>query len=521
MLILFGALTALAGPPKTLVVAIPSAPSSLNPLFAGTALDSQLTELIGLPVIDASFKCSLQFEPGLATSWSWSEDGRILSVTLRDDVRWSDGVLVTADDLAFTYELLADPIVASGRERFIADMRPDARPRVLDATHLEWEFTRSFDHDAQLAYTLVQPVPRHVLGDADRSTLRGHAYSLAPLSTGPWSVESSTKGEEVVLVRNRAYSGPRELRPRLKRIVFRILPEYEVRLDALQRGEVDVMDAVRIEDLASVRAARPDVQLHRRGYRAMDYVAWNLQDPRFSDVRVRRALAQAVDVDGIIAKMFTDEAGVSYAQRAVGTFTPELCAIGRVPPVPYDVQAARTLLAEAGWTDSNGDGTVDRDGQEFRFTLITNGENLRRRDAVIRLQAAFLEIGVEVVLEALPFDEVSRRLRSHDFDAVLGGWAAALFVDPTDIWHSPAGAGAPFNFGTYQSPVADALIERGVATQDPKAAAPIWSELQAVIYEDQPYLFLWWLDDVVAIDGRFEPAPPSLLSPLEHLEAWR
>ena len=124
-------------------------------------------------------------------------------------------------------------------------------------------------------------------------------------------------------------------------------------------------------------------------------------------------------------------------------------------------------------------------------------------------------------IERLEFNSMVERLHKRDFEAALGGWSAGLFVDPVDVWHSdPPDRPHEFNYTSYANPKADELIDRGMKTPKPEEAAPIWKELQAVIYDDQPYLFLWWRDEIVGLDKRFEKYEINVLSTLSHLERW-
>lgn len=243
--------------------------------------------------------------------------------------------------------------------------------------------------------------------------------------------------------------------------------------------------------------------------------------PLFGDAKVRRALTKAINIDKLIGDLLTSEVtGEKYGKPAVSTITPELCNAhaDEVKRLPYNVQTAKADLEALGWKDTNGDGTIDKDGKEFAFTLQTNSENQRRAKAAIIVQANLKDIGVDMQIERVEFNTFSEKHRKKDFDATLGGWSAGLFVDPTVIWHS--GIDYQFNFVSYQNAAVDALMEKGLREPDPAVSNPIWKELQARIYEDQPYTFLYWRDDIVALSSRFENAQIDVLSPYGDLYKW-
>jgi len=522
-------------PGDTLVIAYQADIGSLISVVSESAADTDINGNISFPVVDSDFDCSLKKLPGIAKSWAWSEDGKVLSMTLDENLKFSDGHPLTAEDIAFTYELVADPTVASPRLSYIERMVPGKAPLVIDSTHIEWHFTEAYDRDSQMAHASALAIlPKHILGTADRATLRGHAYAKAPLASGPWKLATYEPNTRIVLEPNENFTGPEDYRPHLDRVVFKVLPEYATRLIELQNGDVDLMQGIQVSDADLLRKNNPEVTLYRRGWRSMDYVAWNMTNPKFEDVRVRKALAMAVDMDDMIAKVLTSESGESYAKRATGTITPALCGVynENVSPLPYDVEAAKALLAEAGWVDRDGDGFLDKDGQRFEFTLTTNTGNKRRADVAVLVQAHLERVGIKVNIEKQESNTFFESMRKKEYEAALGGWSAGLFVDPSTIWHSdvtcPAGSPAgckerkyEFNFTGYASPRADELIDRGMRTPIPEEAAPIWKELQQVIYDDQPYMFLWWMDEIVGVNERFEDVKVDVLSPIHDLHDWR
>jgi len=530
---------------NSLIIAYPADVESLMSVVPQSGADTEVLAAIDMMLLMPTFECGLSYEPLIAESWSFSEDGRTLDMVLSDAFRWSDGQPVTAHDVAFTYELIADPDVGSPRRGFIEHMVEGARPRVLDDHHLQFEFTHAYDPATMIAHaTGVELLPKHVLADADRANLRGHAYHDAPVTCGPFKLDERIKGQTITLVSDEQWGGPATMKPALQRVIFKVLPEYSTRLLELKNGSVDVMAGLEVADADALAASHPDIALKRRGYRAMEYVGWNAIDPQryqeitagegdppdpaeagphplFGDPAVRRALTQAIDADRMMQDHFgSPAAGEVYAKRAVGTITPSLCGMhnDEIAPLPHDPQAARDHLAALGWVDSDADGVLDKDGRPFRFGLLVSSGKPRYEAVAVTVQAALKQIGVDVQIESLEFNAYVQRAIAKDFDAMVGGWSMDFFVDPTSKWHS--GPGYTYNFVSYANPEADALIERGLSQTDPAEAAATWRELQRVIHDDQPYTFLWWRDEIVAVNGRITGARTDLLSATAHLWEW-
>ena len=424
------------GPRDTLVIGFQADIGNLIPIVNETAADLSVVESLSFPTVDVGFDCSLKKDPAFATAWEWNDDGTVLKMTLRDDIKWEDGSPVTAEDVAFTYELVGDPEVASARFGYVQHMKTDARPKVVDSTHLEWQFTRPYDRDTQMAHTGLYLMPKHRMANADRKSLRGHEAARSPLAYGPFRLATWEPNERFVLEPNPNFTGPDDWKAKLKRVIFRIIPEYASRMIALESGEIDMMEAVLVADADRLREEHPEIKLVRRGWRSQDYIGWNLNNPLFADKRVRKAMAMGTDIDSMIGRLLTSKTGERFARPAIGTITPALCGVHNddIVPLAHNMDEAKTLLADAGWTDSDGDGFLDKGGKKFSFTLTTNTGNKRRADASILFQDQMKKLGIDVQLEQLESNTFFENLRKRDYEAALAGWSAALFVDPSSGW---------------------------------------------------------------------------------------
>ena len=537
-----------AFPRDTLVIAEGSDFNSMMSVVAQSASDSAVIENIYLKTTDYDFDCGIKFKPALAKSWEWNDDGTVITMHLRDDITWQDGEPVTSADLAFTMALIEDPKVASPRVSSIENLVEGKRPLVIDDYTVEWHFTRAYDRVTQLSHVSSNEVlPKHILEKEDRGSLRGNAFNAAPVVDGRWKLAQWDRGERVVLEPNEKWSGGDDSKPKLKRVIIRVLPEYATRLVELETGGIDLMQSIQPADADKLAKEHPEIKLVRRGWRSMEYVGWNFLDPDdyavkleaaggdgrqvdltsvkphplFGDPAVRKALAKAVDVDKVMGDLLKSQVtGELYGRRSTGTLTPALCDAynDEVVPLAFDPAVARSELAALGWADTDNNGILDKDGKEFRFKLQTNNENPRRNKAAVIIQAQLKDAGIAVDIERMEFNKFIENHRQKKFDATLGGWSAGLFVDPTTIWHS--GPEYEFNFVSYNNPRADELMEAGLNEPDAEKANLIWKELQEVIYEDQPYLFLYWMDEIVGIHERFEDTTINVQSPYYDLHEW-
>lgn len=489
----------------TMIVGVTNDADTFNPLYCESKLGQEIGHLVLIGLAELNEKS--QFAPELAESWEYSKDFLRLTYHLRKDARWSDGVPITADDVKFTYDLLMDSTVASPRQGSVELLK---RVIIQDQHTVVFEFKEAYPD--QMFDTAGEILPRHVLEKVNRADLRSHAFGRAPISSGPFVLKKWQSNQYVELAANENYF---EGRPYLDRIIFKIVPDAANLYMQLQTGEVDMLLDVPPAKARELVAGHPRIATFRMSGRVYYYLGYNTANPVFADPRVRRALTMAIDRPGIIQALLE-----GYGSACLGPIPPMLGETynTEVKEIPFDPAGAKRLLAEAGWTDRDGDGLVDKNGRPFVFTMLSNTGNQLRTDLAVIIQDQLRRVGVGVKLITLEWTSYLKALRAEDLQAYLGGWSTAFNIDPTPVFHSSATA--LFNYGSYTNPAVDALIERGRKEMDPRAAAEIWRAFQAKVYEDQPYTFLFWIDKVAAINRRIQGATPIALSPLYGLQRW-
>ncbi len=489
----------------TLMMGSIGEPSNLLPVLASDSASSDINGLVynGLLRYDKN----LQLEAELARSWDISPDNLTITFHLRNDVRWHDGHPLTADDVLFTYRLLVDPSVPTAyADRYLQVVKAEAPD----------PYTFRVTYSQPLASALISwmfPIhPKHLLEGTDITT---SPLARAPVGTGPYRFVEWKSGEKVVLEANADYF---EGQPYIHRVVYRIIPDPSTMFLELRSGGLDLMNLTPLQ-----YARQTDTLAFKRRfekYRYLDfsytYLGFNLRRPLFQDVRVRRALAHALNkqelVDGVLLGLGT---------AATGPYKPGTWPYNsHVRHYEYNPVKARQLLAEAGWHDSDGDGVLDRGGQPFAFTIVTSqGSDARTKSGEI-IQRRLQEVGVSVKLRVIEWASfIKEFINPGDFDATILGWTIPPDPDSFAVWHSSKTGVGELNFIGFKNAEVDRLLEEGRHTLDQQQRKRIYDRFQEILAEQQPYVFLYVPDSLPVVAKRFhgiEPAPAGIMHNFIH-----
>jgi len=415
---------------------------------------------------------------------------------LREGVRWHDGAPFTSADVLFTYRSLMSEEVASPRRSDYELVRYVETP---DPHTVRVVYKRPYA-PALLSWSMGM-LPRHLLEGKSSAWWAEH-FNRRPVGTGPFVFEEWKTNEFIRLRRNPDYwEGP----PHLDRVVIRFIPDLLALRLSFETRENDVL-GVQPHALGAMRK-NPDYAIYSRLVPQYTYIGWNLKRPLFRDRRVRRALAHAVNVPQIIRY-------VLYGQgvQSNGIYPPQMWfANPDVKPFEYDPAKARELLAQAGWKERDAEGWLVKDGRRFAFTLITNQGNEIRKDVATLVQDDLKELGIQVDVEIYEWAVfITQKIDKHDFDACVLGWSLGYDYDQYQIWHSSQSFSGGLNFCSYANPEVDRLLELARGEFDRDRARQYCHEIQRIIYEDQPYLFLFVPKGITALHkGAFRVLRPA------------
>jgi ABC-type transport system substrate-binding protein len=418
-----------------------------------------------------------------------TEHNPIIIFFLRRGVRFHDGHAFDANDVKFTYEAIMNPANLSPR---VSDFEPVKQVRVLDSHTLEIVYKRLYS--PAFGTWSMGILPQHLLNrealaneararglDPDRFTLRDSTFNRQPIGVGPFVFNEWKSDELIRLVRNNDYwEGP----PAYKEYVYRILPDLLGQEMSFYAGTVDLYSA----QAHQVARLQNDSRYQHFSGLALGYtyIGYNMRRDLFKDPRVRRALGMAINVNDMITYLFYDQ-----AEPITGPFVKQTDYYNHdVQPLPYDPEGAKRLLEEAGWHKVNG--RLEKDGQPFEFTLLTNHGNDERKAIMIIAQNAWKKLGITVQADTVEWAVfLKKHVNVGNFDAVILGWSMGIDPDLYQIWHSSQSGPYQLNFVGYDNPTADDLILKIRREYDHAQQAVYTHQLHRIIYADQPYTFLY------------------------------
>jgi len=419
-----------------------------------------------------------------------TEHNPVLIFNLRPNVKFHDGHVFDADDVRFTYEAIMNPKNLSPR---VSDYEPVKSVEVLGPLTVRIVYKRLYS--PAIGTWAMGILPEHLLNaqrlkeealalgkDPETYSMRQSRFNRQPVGCGPFTFREWKSDQFIGL---NAFEGYWEGPPNYKRYVMRIIPDLLTQEMEFYAG---TLDAYNVQPHQVKRLADdPRFQSFSGTSFGYTYIGYNMLRPPFDDVRVRRALGLAIDVNKIINYVLYGQ-----GENITGPFVKQTDYYDhKIPPLPYDPQGAVKLLEEAGFT-KNKAGWLERDGKPFQFTLITNSGNDIRKAVLAIAQDAWRQIGIDVRTDLLEWSVfIQERVDKKDFDAVVLGWQMGITPDLYQVWHSSQTHPYQLNFVSFKNKRADELIIKIRREYNHAKQVAYCHELHKIIAHEQPYTFLY------------------------------
>jgi peptide/nickel transport system substrate-binding protein len=491
---------------------------STNPLLMSSVAEFDLAGLTSMGLFAFDWDFTLFGAAETVVSWHSSRDGMYDKVVMRDDLVWSDGTPITAHDVVFSFQAILSSQVPVPAQRSGTDQ-------------LKWieaydDHTLVYFHKEPLAtnpwHLSFSVIPRHIYATSIHAdpTLQNSEHHVLherrPVTGGPYEIQQRIVGREIVLQRRASWHSPagRQVRdqPHFREVRFRIILETSVALLALKAGDLE--EKILSPEEWQTQTDGPD--FYRNNTKAFGlewvyfYFGWNNDTVFFADPRVRQAMSYAFDHEEMHNILL-----YGLYEPSNGLFHPTSRWAPRDPPAAYrqNLDRAEELLDAAGWVDTDGDGIRDKwiDGRQrpFEFSILVG--NVAERIAICNLLRQNLsQIGIRCHVRPLEFTVLQEKTLRRQFHAFLGGWGTGAYPDTTEnIFRT----GAPRNYVGYSNPEVDALYAEALRALDESRREEIFRRIHLLLYEDQPYTWLYFRNSFYAFNNRlrgytFSPRGP-------------
>ena len=508
-----------AGQGGTVIAAEADTPSSLNPL-----LNQQLSTVdIDSAVFDGMVKVNDtgQFTPDLASSWTTSPDGLRWVFKLNPKATWQDGVPFTADDVVFTTGLVNNPLFPA-----TSSLGFDHVKSIKAVGKEEVDITLTSPYAPFLQYwgtTFI--LPKHVLGQLPVDRIRtDDQFNRRPLGTGPFEISEFAAGDHVTLVANKSYFLGA---PRLDKIIFRFVPNSTTSVNQIRTGEATLAGQT-----ANLDARQFNALKHQPGLTSYNTPGFNwqhidlIETGFLKDVKVRQALQMATPREKIIKLVALGYGVAQYADQS-----PAKAVYNKAieSTFAFDTTKAAAVLAADGFTKGSN-GVLQKGGVPFNIDLYVDSAFSAQIEIVQIIKQAWGQIGVNV--NARPLDPATlfgrrgplydpQRFSSSTMKAVEYEWIESAEPDDTFFWSTSQiisdKVKAGGNFDGYSNPAADTLMKQGLATSDLGKRKAIYTQLQTILANDVPDIWLYWGNVLTVATSKLHNYKPN---PFNYDTAW-
>jgi peptide/nickel transport system substrate-binding protein len=445
--------------------------NSLNPIRTANVSERYVAQYLFTPLV--YLDAQMHPVPGIARTWSISDDRLTYQFILDARATFSDGSRVRASDVAFTLERIHDEReqAHNGSEFEHFDFA-----RAINDTTVQVRFKKALATQ-MTRFADVPVLPEHVYA---RRTFRDD-YNEPPIGSGPYTL---LRREHDLIVLQRREDYWRE-KPPIHRVTFKVITDYTTASLALKRGDVDESYIPSFDWKEEHNDPALNRTLNFRQFYTTNYtcVVWNLHRPFLQDVRVRRALAMSVSMEKAVMLYY------GAARTITGPFTPNYEGYNTaVHALPYAPGEAAKLLAAAGWIKPDHGEILHKDGKPFRIVMRMVGAGLPFAQLI---QAELLKIGVQVDIDSMGLAAAQQRVERGDYDAVCFRWTLDPNLDLYPLFHSSQLRPNGWNIGFYANKEVDRLLEQARTEPKPKNRRAYCQRIHQIIAGDQPYSFYY------------------------------
>jgi peptide/nickel transport system substrate-binding protein len=483
----------------TITNAMIGEPNNLIAMIAGDSASSAIASQLFNSLI--KYDENLNFEADLANNWKISKDSKVITFNLKKDAQWADGMPITCEDVLFTWKKVTHP---DTRTPYGSDYQLVSQASCKG----DYQFIATYDKPyapALETWASLHILPKHLLQNED---INDTYFSLKPVGSNFYQLDSWVNGQQIKLKINKnSIHG----KPFIDEKISRIIPDLSSQFMELIANNIDLMSINPIQ-YSRVFPNRPELNQKINLYKEMGngytYFGFNLNKKPFNDMRIRKAISYAINKQEIINGVL-----LGLGEEITSPYKPGTQWENKnIEKINFDPQKAKKILKDAGYSlDKNG--FFEKNGEKLSFEILTN-QNKQREMTAVLIQRRLQDIGIDVSIRVIEWASfVNRFIKTGEFEAVVLGWSLSLDPDQYNIWHSSQQGPGQFNFISYTNARVDELLEKGRETLDDNERKIIYDEFSAIIYEEQPIIYLYAGYGLSAIHKRIkgvkENSPPA------------
>ncbi len=487
-------------------------PKSLNYYLDNNSMSAKVFDALfeSLVGMDAD---TLEYDRAIAKKWSISDDKLTFTFWIDENARWSDGKPITADDVVWTYQAIVNPKNLTGPHKLSLERLHE--PEIIDngaavrfrAKEVHWQ-----NLGAAGGFSIL---PKHIFAGKDFNQIN---FDF-PVVSGPYRVKEIREGFHLVLERRAdwwrrqwpAHQGIHNF----QEINYRFFEDRNNAFEAFVKGEIDVFAVYTASQWHQIETKISAIRnnwivkqaIHNSRPVGFQGFAMNMRRPPFADVRVRKAMALLLDRETMNQTMMYNQYFLhrSYWEDLYDDQHPCPNQL-----VPYDKQAARALLAEAGWKANPTTGILEKNGQPLQFTFLNRDEVSNKFLAVF--DAALKDVGIKMTVQNKDWSAWAKDMDAFSFDMTWAAWGAGLFKNPEGMWASkeadrPAGS----NITGFKNSDVDAIIEKQKTIFSVQERHELCRQLDAIVFNQHPYALLWNINYTRLLYWNKFGTPPTVL----------
>ncbi|WP_322904426.1 ABC transporter substrate-binding protein [Paenibacillus campi] len=486
----------------TLIVGRGGDSAALDPAIVTDGESIKIAQQVFNPLL--AYKAgTTEVEPALAESWDISKDGLTYTFKLRQGVKFHDGTDFNAEAVVFNFDRWSDP---KSKYKFEGDsfdyydsMFGSADGRIIASVTAVDDYTVAFKlNHPQAPFLQNIAMPAFSIASPAAIEKEGAAFKSNPVGTGPFVFKEWKRSDSITLDKNPNYW--QQGLPKTDQLIIRSIPDNTARFNALQNGEIDLMEDLSPDDLATLES-NSELQKFNRPPFNVAYIGFNLTKKPFDNAKVRIALNHAVDKKSIIDAFYAGQ-----AEAAINPIPPTLWGYNaNVKDYDYDLTKAKQLLAEAGYP--NG---IDQELTFYAMPVSRPYMPDGKKVAEV-IQASFAQIGVKVNIQSPEWATYLEDLRKGDKDDLyMIGWTGDN-GDPDNFFYpllDKDSIGAN-NYSQYASEPLHKLLVEAQRETNQDARAKLYEQAQVIVKQDAPWIPLVHSTPLLAASVKVKGYVPS------------